>query len=253
MIKRILELLIRKRKQPEQTQLNVHKSTNRTGSTGNAFPDTQKIDEQLTQLWYSTAEDKWISALERYWQFVRPENLALEKRMESIDTNRIKEMTAMQFYNFLHDEYFVWKYTAKNRLATTRIQLGKYIKEGKLHELNEIKEQLFSFDLNDVGKGLQIASSIKGLGIAGASGLLSILFPEYFGTVDQFVVKALNSIRDIPEKATLACINPNSIKIKDGIFLIQLMKSKAAQLNHENNTNRWTPRAIDKILWTYGR
>jgi len=62
----------------------------------------------------------------------------------------------------------------------------------------------------------------------------------------------LNSIKDIPEKSRLARINPNGINIKDGTLLIQLMKSKAIQLNEENKTNEWTPRKIDKVLWTYG-
>ena len=38
----------------------------------------------------------------------------------------IKDYTVEEFYNFLHDEFFVWKYTAKNRLATTRMNLQKY-------------------------------------------------------------------------------------------------------------------------------
>lgn len=254
MLKKILNLFIKRGRQSKPAQNKPQKSTNKTFKpTSNAFLVDQQIDEQLTELWYSTSADKWSSALDRYWQFVRAENLALEKRMDSIDTYQIKKMKAKQFYEFLHDEYFVWKYTAKNRLATTRMQLEKYIKEGNLNELNEIKDQLFSFDLNDVGKGLQIVSRIKGLGISGASGLLSVLFPEYFGTVDQFVVKSLNSIKDIPEKSRLACINPNSINIKDGIFLIQLMKSKSTQLNQENKTQIWTPRKIDKVLWTNGR
>jgi hypothetical protein len=46
-------------------------------------------------------------------------------------------------------------------------------------------------------------SRIRGLGIAGASGLLSVLFPEYFGTVDQFVVMSLLCINGLKERKSL--------------------------------------------------
>jgi len=122
-----------------------------------------------------------------------------------------------------------------------------------MHELKAIKEHLFSFDLHDVKKGLEIVTSIGGLGIAGASGLLSLLFPQHFATVDQFVVKALNSVDGIPEKAVLARMNPEGLNLYDGVQLIKIMKNKAERLNEINRTEFWTPRKVDKILWTFGR
>lgn len=101
--------------------------------------------------------------------------------------------------------------------------------------------------------GLEIVSSIKGLGIAGASGLLALLFPKYFGTVGQFVVKALCSIDDLPDKNIFITMFPESLKIEDGIILIKKMKERANELNEVNNTDYWTPRHMDKVLWTFGR
>lgn len=203
-------------------------------------------------LWWSKNEDDWKEKLERYWYYVRDENIELEKRIESLDTLSIKTMTVEEFFIFLYEEYFVWKYTAKNRLATTRNQLQRYETENRMMELKSIKDNLFSFNLMDTKKGLEIGYGIRGLGIAGASGLLSILFPQYFATVDQFVVKALRSVTGIQEKDNLERMNPDGLNLNDGVVLIKIMKDKAEELNRINKTNYWTPRKIDKILWTVG-
>lgn len=178
----------------------------------------------ITDLWWSTSEEDWKAAIDRYWQYVKHDNVELEKKMECLDMQTISASSVEEFYQFLHDEYFVWKYTAKNRLATTRNQLKRYKTENRMYELKAINEHLFSFDLHDVKRGLEIVNCIRGLGIAGASGLLSILFPQHFAAVDQFVVKALNSVEGIPEKAVLARMNPEGLKLTDGVQLIKIKR-----------------------------
>lgn len=206
----------------------------------------------VTGLWWSTNEDDWKECLERYWDNVKNENIELEKKMDCLDPLFIKAMTVDEFYIFLYNEYYVWKYTAKNRLATTRHQLQRYETENRTMELKLIKDNLFTFDLNDIKRGLEIGYGIRGLGIAGASGLLSILFPQHFATVDQFVVKALNDVMGIPGKRILAQMNPEGLNLNDGVMLIKIMKNKTDELNKAHQTTFWTPRKIDKILWTVG-
>ena len=122
-----------------------------------------------------------------------------------------------------------------------------------MSDLNIIKKNLFSFDVTNIRQGLEIVTSIHGLGVAGASGLLALLYPKYFGTVDQFAVKALSTIKDLKEKQIILAMNPDNIKIVDGVKLIEIMKEKANTLNSKNKTDKWTPRKIDKVLWTFGR
>lgn len=214
---------------------------------------TEIINLDLTKLWNSNNENDWDLALERYWFLIKPGNLIVEMKMEDLDPKVIKKFTVDEFYNFLSDEYFFWKYTAKNRLATTRKQLERYKKENRLTDLEKIKEQLFSFDVRDTKKGLEIVTEIHGLGTAGASGLLALLFPKYYGTVDQFLVKALISIEYLKGKQNLKTMNPESIKLAEAVNLIEIMKEKADMLNKANNTDYWMPRHIDKVLWTFGR
>lgn len=61
--------------------------------------------------------------------------------------------------------------------------------------------------------------------IAG-SGLLAVLFPDYYGTIDQFVIKSLLQIDGLQEHKRILNINQSAPTINDGIFLIELMTQK---------------------------
>ena len=39
----------------------------------------------------------------------------------------------------------------------------------------------------------------------------------------------------------------------DAAALIAIMRRKAAENNQAFRTSTWTPRMVDKVLWTYGR
>ena len=112
---------------------------------------------------------------------------------------------------------------------------------------------MFALDKAGTKDCLNTAASIPGLRTAGGSGLLAILFPQHFGTVDQFAVKALRQIPGLPEKASLASIkHPDAMKLSEGVVLIEILRRKAAHLNESLSSELWTPRKIDMILWAYG-
>jgi hypothetical protein len=71
--------------------------------------------------------------------------------------------------------------------------------------------------------------------------------------VDQFAVKALLIIGDLPETPLLEQMNPTDLNVNDGVVLIEIMRRKAAQNNRLFGTDAWMARKIDKVLWTYGR
>jgi hypothetical protein len=205
---------------------------------------------KISELWYSSDREKWMEVIEiDYWKLIQPRNLTLEKSMDRLDIKRITDMNPQQWYEFLRDEYFCWKYTARNRYATTTAHLRKYVENNQLHELNRIREQLLSMDNSDIRNGLIIGTSIRGLGTAGASGLLSLIYPETYGTVDQFVVQSLKVIPGLPEIQTINRMNKDSLTVNDGVALIQIMQNKALENNKLFGTTYWTPRKIDKVLW----
>lgn len=198
----------------------------------------------INDLWNSNKESDWENSLTHYWDLIKPSNIDLERKIENLDNNTIKNMNLEEFYNFLADDYFKWKYTDCCWKDNNIGHFSKYASEEKLEELLEVKNDLFSFNLNDVELGLKIAHRIRGLGIAGASGLLSVLFPSYFGTVDQFVVKALLEIENLPEKSKLLEMDPMNLKYSDGVLLINIMKNKADELNMIFHSEKWSPRSM---------
>jgi hypothetical protein len=48
-------------------------------------------------------------------------------------------------------------------------------------------------------------------------------------------------------------MNPESLTIRDGVLLINVLLRKAADLNCILKSDTWGPRKLEKVLWTYGR
>lgn len=196
-------------------------------------------------------ETDWRTALAHYDSLCQ--DVQLEQEMTTLDDATVAQMSADEFYTFLHDRYFVWKYTAKNRLASTRKYLQTYREQNDLSTLGKIKDALFSCDRGDARAMLHVACSIRGLGTAGASGLLAVLFPEEYGTADQFLVLSLCKINRLPELDAVSKMKPAKLSLQDGVILEGILRRKADHLNHLFQTDFWTPRKIDMILWSFGR
>src|ERR1700758_5607533 len=95
------------------------------------------------EMWTSNDLDLWQKALDRYWAFVKPSNLALEKEMDQLDVETVKAMNPKAWFEFLLEKYFRWKYTAPNRYGSTTKILRTYAVNNDLAALNAIKERLF--------------------------------------------------------------------------------------------------------------
>ena len=204
----------------------------------------------IVNLWESKNQVDWKIALDKYGIYVKPENKDIEHELNNINSDSVKIMNKNEWYEFLLNKYFKWKFTVPDIYIHTTKYLKTYKENNELETLYKIKEQLFQFDKNDIKLGLEIAKQIKGLGVVGASGLLTILFPLYFGTVDQFVVKALNDVFSSSEESYIKKIEPKGLKIDDGAVLITIMRNKSDSLNKLFQTDFWTPRKIDMILWS---
>jgi hypothetical protein len=203
----------------------------------------------IQALWDSSDRGAWVGALDHYWSFVKPTHEELERQMDTLDPERIRAMNADEWFEFLHKEYFRWKYTAANRYASTTKHLKLQVDECGVQQLHSFKDDIFQFAPTDVTAALKAAMQIRGLGTAGASGLLSLLFPALYGTVDQFVVKALLQVPDLPERHPLERMNPEGLTVSQGVVLIEIMACKAQQLNVQFDSQEWTPRKVDMVLW----
>ena len=205
------------------------------------------------QLWNSKSDTIWRKYKNHYWDLIKTSNLDLTKELEQIKLSTIKELSPKEWYDFLLEKYFVWKFTAAHRYASATKHFRKYETENKLDELLLLRDEILRLKDESIEYALRKARKIKGLGIAGASGLLSILFPSKYGTVDQFVVKRLLEIDDLPERKIITEIKPESINPTQGAILIEILRRKADELNIQNKMDFWTPREVDMVLWSYGR
>ena len=210
------------------------------------------LKDKWKTIWNKNEHEEWISIENQYFDRVKEENLNLEKELNCFQLKDLWEWSSDEFKTFLNDKYFVWKYTDSRRLATTRRCLDNISNAELLFVLKALKiidddlSNMKKYDKYEIKVGLQLVTMIPGLGVAGASGLLSVLFPDFFGTVDQFVVEALKDA-DVDTGVK----NSQSLSIKDAIVLEEIMYNKADELNRKNKINYWTPRRIDKVLWTY--
>ncbi len=160
----------------------------------------------IADLWESCDPRAWAEALNRYWNYVRSANRALYRELDDLDLESLKRLDQRGWYDFLLQKYFRRKYTAANRYATSTRWLRQYAENDRLDQLDGIRKQLLSLNTYDVELGLKVAIQIKGLGSAGASGLLALMYPHAFGTVDQFVVKATSSRTELARRC---CLNEN--------------------------------------------
>jgi hypothetical protein len=207
----------------------------------------------INDIWHSNDPIVWEQALNRYEGFVRKENIELERSLGALSLERIKNFNSQDWYDFLQNEYFRWKYTAKNRYASTTKQLKRYINDNALDVLDNVRQRLLLLNPKETLLGLNIAKEIRGLGTAGASGLLSLMYPEHFATVDQFVVKALRQVKNLPQANEINEMQPESLTVRNGVLLIGILAEKAKDNNLKLKTSNWTPRKIDMLLWTFGR
>jgi len=203
----------------------------------------------IEQLWECSDADEWDKALKRYWTFVKPQNLKLEQAFDALELQRVRQLDPRGWYDFLDDEYFRWKYTSPNRLATTRARLRWYIENDRLADLDRIRRDLLILDTDEIHSALALTLQIRGLGPAGASGLLAVIYPAKFGTADQFVVKALQQVTSLPEAPAFARMEPGSLRDKDAVLIIEVLRRKAAANNRLFNSTAWTPRKVDMVLW----
>lgn len=212
--------------------------------------ETPGATSKTAELWHNGTEEMWKAALKSYWDRFNDDQYRLEKEIDSIEVSEVASLSVYEFYDFLYQQYYPWKFTNKLFLSRNRKHLEKYLFDNEIDRLARIQKRLFNLDFADIKECLAVASSIHGLGTAGASGLLSILYPEQFGTVDKFVVYSLLKIDGLQEKAILSSMNPEALTLNNGAILIEIMRHKAQELNERFNTNFWTPRKIDMILWS---
>jgi len=72
------------------------------------------------EMWNTNDLDLWHKALNRYWTFVKPSNLALEKEIDQLDAEAVRAMNPRAWFEFLLEKYFRWN--TQHRIAMLHYQ-----------------------------------------------------------------------------------------------------------------------------------
>ena len=81
---------------------------------------------KINEIWNSKEISVWKDALAKATKETGRDD-SIETKMSKLKAEDIQHLPVEDFYSFLYDDYFVWKYTAKHRLANFRNYLKRYI------------------------------------------------------------------------------------------------------------------------------
>src|SRR5215469_6938201 len=207
----------------------------------------------INDLWDSPDEREWLLALDhcRLTMTGRGDH-ELAEFIHTVDLEYVQGLGVQEWYDFLA-KFFRWQF-AGNHLQQKLRDLDK----NSFEQLFSVKYSLLALhqpDLADARKCLNLVRSprIRGLDYMGASGLLALLFKDWFGTADTCILESLRRIESLPEKRKIGEIRAwvktkNDWRDSDAALVIDIMRRKGAQLNAGFGTNKWTPSRISMIL-----
>ena len=218
---------------------------------------TQKLKPRLSmiELWNCQDRREWdYCESELYDAAVKRENRIVERELEKPGLReRLARMDVAEFYAFLRDEYFKWKFTAEPGRTENQRYLAQHVENETMDRVERVRRRLVNRGDDSVGASIQMMmgkhGGIHGLAVAGASGLLALVYPEEFGTVGVKVTEALQKVG----LSEVMKVNPKNIAVEDAVTMIEIMRMKALEVNRMFGTNKWTPRLIDRVLWVAGR
>lgn len=222
---------------------------------------------RLNELWHRGTEDDWEEAVREYWTVPGVSSQrALEEQMDNIHESRTTVLRDVdRFYKFLKEELYPWKMD-RLYVASQQENLERY-HVSTPHGIDRLRQYLLitvpkwgSVDINEVYKRMSV---VGGMGIPVASGCLALLFPEHFGTLDRFCLRASltvegNTITDYLRVTEDVTRNPDHFfdKYEDALrlhvakLITMLYREKARDLNAKYSTDVWTPRRVEKVVWT---
>lgn len=96
---------------------------------------TEKHKSEIEQLWHSSDAAKWQRALDRYCNYIKPTHVAIEREMDSLRPDNVRHLDADQWYDWLLNKYFVWKFTACNLCAAQTNSLKRQATDAGRHHL----------------------------------------------------------------------------------------------------------------------
>lgn len=211
-----------------------------------------------SELWNSSEIEVWHEGLNSYWNIASVQcNLAIEIELDELYKSRgsVLLWDADLWYEFFLDKYLPWKLSSQPTYSHFRENFVRLYDENR-ERLREVMDRLSRLNRRNPEECIELLIGLDYIGIPMATGLLALLFPEDFGTLDRIILRNLKSIPDISSLFGLQNIDEQflSRKTRRAVNLasnfIHLFRRKAEELNTLFETDAWTPRKIDMALWS---
>lgn len=216
------------------------------------------------KLWESQDEQVWKRCYEAYWN-VRSvnDNHIIEEELNILAQHRqvLFKAGAKSWYEFLFHKYIPWKLKSQGMSYESHRRQFARRYYTCLTELDSIKTAIAHAHKTNVLACLEIATTIDGFGIPSGSGLLAVLYPEHFGTIDQLILRAFREIPHVNQEYQLDSRTHSNneyfsgkktdrARLRLAEELIDLFIQRAAENNNLFGTSMWTPRKVEMALWT---
>ncbi len=177
----------------------------------------------------------------------------IEIKFDNYNEITFQNMDNREWLTFIRDEYQTWKHTN----GMVRAKLKRIVSEVDGQIICEIHSTLLSSDKVDIQNNLQLFCDLPGFGPPSASGVLSLMFPTHFGTVDRRVIGTFKQCQNSDIRDRLAKLidryERNSgnmwFSVPEAALVIQVYRDAAEELSRRSGVT-WTPRMVDKALWS---
>ena len=224
----------------------------------------QGSETALVSLWRSNEVSAWRDALAKYWNH-RPvrRNIDVERHMDRLtpEDRDVILASGAALVDFLEHWYYSWKffsiapYDIPKHQAKVRAEYAT-----NPAKYDAIARSLGSLNPDNVEQCLTYVASrsIPGLQISAGSGVLAVLYPTWFGTVDQHTLRALQTLdgdgaewlrRHIPGPETFFPANNNDLGRHAAKLMTQLYRQKSQELAQLDEETGWTPRRVEMVCY----
>lgn len=206
-----------------------------------------------TDLWRADDRRPWDDLLKAYW--AQPTVIAvldLCKNLEHLKREEVLGLEDHAWYQWLRDSFIPW--SERRWLGKRQRDLDAQWGHGRGRTvIGDARTKVeTAMEKGGAGDAIPLLLRIAGFGPSSVAALLALLFPESCAAASEGVMRFLHAVSALPQRARLLAIgSPKPLTDEAVLLLMEVFREKAASLNREFGLHCWTPRLVERCVWTY--